>query len=142
MWFTMENTQTEPFLPEPKPTDKYYVQENAPDYEIGYGPKDEFTVVARTLSKGRALQIANLLNNENGFKWLIDKLAYFADCSAATCEIHAMKRGPQSEFDRHVQITRNIIRDLRRCETGNVYVDSIEHRLNEAIQLREEKRKK
>lgn len=43
---------------------KYQVKVDAPDYLVGYGPDNEFVVVARMLSKGRAEQIARLLNKD------------------------------------------------------------------------------
>jgi len=40
----------------------FRVMADPPDYLVGIGPDHEFTVTARTLSKERAKQIANLLN--------------------------------------------------------------------------------
>ncbi len=44
---------------------KYRIKVNAPEYQVGYGPDDEFIVVAFMYSKVRAEQIARLLNQDD-----------------------------------------------------------------------------
>jgi hypothetical protein len=68
------------------------------------------------------------------FKTPLHALVYFADCSAATCEVIALKKAlNKSEFDRHVQITRQLIHQLRYFQAEPASINMVENRLLEAL---------
>jgi hypothetical protein len=68
------------------------------------------------------------------FKTPLHALIYAADCSAATCEVIALKKAlNKSEFDRHVQITRILLHQLRYFQAEPASIDMVENRLMEAL---------
>lgn len=64
-----------------------------------------------------------------------DALLYFAECSLATCgDLANRKRTSQSEFQRHVKITRTVLNFLQEFTTDMTPIEHIKAGLNNTVE--------